>query len=72
MAGGRIFERFYRADPARSRERGGAGLGLAIASEIARAHGGTLSLVPSERGARFRLTMPLARTETDGPGADMG
>ena len=72
VAGGRIFERFYRADPARSRERGGAGLGLAIASEIARAHGGTLSLVPSERGARFRLTMPLARTETDGPGADMG
>jgi two-component system OmpR family sensor kinase len=59
----RIFERFYRVDPSRSREKGGAGLGLAIASEIARAHGGALDLVRSERGATFRLTLPL---EADG------
>ena len=58
-AAGRIFERFYRSDPSRSRTKGGAGLGLAIASEIARAHGGELGLVPSERGATFRLTLPV-------------
>jgi two-component system OmpR family sensor kinase len=56
----RIFERFYRADASRSREKGGAGLGLAIASEIARAHGGSLTLSPAERGAAFVLTLPLS------------
>ena len=56
----RIFQRFYRADASRSRDTGGAGLGLAIASEIARAHSGNLALVPTERGATFRLTLPLA------------
>jgi two-component system, OmpR family, sensor kinase len=55
----RIFERFFRSDASRSREKGGAGLGLAIASEIARAHGGELALLPTERGAAFRLTLPL-------------
>jgi two-component system OmpR family sensor kinase len=56
----RVFERFYRADPSRTRSAGGgAGLGLAIAAEIARAHGGTLELVPMETGATFRLTIPL-------------
>ena len=55
----RVFERFYRADPSRTRAAGGgAGLGLAIAAEIARAHGGTLELVPTETGATFRLTIP--------------
>jgi two-component system OmpR family sensor kinase len=55
----RVFERFYRADPSRTRAAGGgAGLGLAIAAEIARAHGGTLELVPTEAGATFRLTIP--------------
>ena len=57
----RVFERFYRADDSRSRGAGGgAGLGLAIAAEIARAHGGSLTLVPTERGATFRLTVPSA------------
>lgn len=58
--GTRVFERLFRADPSRSRDKGGVGLGLAIAAEIARAHGGALSLVPSERGATFRLTLPRA------------
>jgi two-component system OmpR family sensor kinase len=64
--GPKVFERFYRVDSSRSREKGGAGLGLAIASEIAMAHGGSLDLVPTERGATFRLTLPLA---ADGVGA---
>jgi two-component system OmpR family sensor kinase len=54
-----VFERFYRADGSRSRGAGaGAGLGLAIAAEIAGAHGGSLELLPSERGAVFRLRVP--------------
>jgi two-component system, OmpR family, sensor kinase len=52
----RVFERLVRLDPARS--GGGSGLGLSIARGIAEAHGGTLRLEPSERGARFRLTLP--------------
>jgi heavy metal sensor kinase len=55
-----IFDRFYRVDPARSRELGGAGLGLAIARELARAHGGDLTVhsVPGE-GSTFTLRLPL-------------
>ncbi|MEN9841250.1 MAG: hypothetical protein RL376_1050 [Verrucomicrobiota bacterium] len=53
----RIFERFYRGDEARSRETGGAGLGLALAREIARAHGGELAL-SSRKPTCFTLTLP--------------
>ncbi|MEU3394445.1 sensor histidine kinase [Streptomyces albidoflavus] len=56
----RVFERFYRADPARTRTRGGSGLGLAIATAIAEGHGGRLELDPSHGlGATFRLVLPL-------------
>jgi signal transduction histidine kinase len=55
----RIFDRFYRVDPSRSRATGGAGLGLAIVRQLARAQGGD-ARVESEpgRGARFVVTLP--------------
>src|ERR1700674_1028761 len=55
----RLFTRFGRVDGARSPEDGGAGLGLARSAAIARAHGGTLELLPDGgQGAVFRLHMP--------------
>jgi signal transduction histidine kinase len=59
-----LGERFYRVDPARSRDAGGAGLGLAIAFRIAAAHGGKLQITSAPgRGTRATLTLALA-----GPG----
>jgi signal transduction histidine kinase len=55
----RIFDRFARADGARTRERGGAGLGLAIVAAVARAHGGRCSVERLERGTAFRLHLPV-------------
>ena len=56
-----VFDRFWRADPARVRSVGGSGLGLSISLEDARLHGGWLQVwgAPGE-GAQFRLTLPLA------------
>lgn len=56
----RVFERFYRVDPARSRQTGGSGIGLTIAKAIVEAHGGRIR-AESEgpgRGARFVVTLP--------------
>ena len=54
-----IFERFYRADAAHSRQVDGVGLGLCLAREIARAHRGDLQLLPDLQGeVRFRLVLP--------------
>jgi len=53
-----VFDRFYRAPSARALP--GSGLGLAIVRQVAESHGGSAEAVPSERGARLRLTLPLA------------
>ena len=54
----RIFERFARADPARTRSAGGVGLGLAIADAIVKAHGGSCGVVSSPQGSVFALRLP--------------
>jgi len=56
----RAFERFFRADPSRSRHRGGSGLGLAIVAATATAHGGTATLGSERgRGTTVRVELPL-------------
>ena len=61
----RSFERFYRGDPARDRESGGAGLGLAIVKEIAEAHGGSVRADSTlGKGSVFTLTLPSYRPPT--------
>jgi two-component system OmpR family sensor kinase len=60
----RVFERFYRGDPARSRRTGGAGLGLSIVSAIVEAHGGSVRCLPSEgSGATFEVRLPIRAEE---------
>jgi len=55
----RVFQRFYRGDPARSRQTGGTGLGLALAHEIVEAHGGTVQATNHpEGGAQLSVQLP--------------
>jgi two-component system phosphate regulon sensor histidine kinase PhoR len=56
----RIFERFYRVDPGRSREAGGTGLGLAIVKHLAQALHGEVGVESSGKGSRFWLKLPSA------------
>ncbi|MEU4722868.1 HAMP domain-containing sensor histidine kinase [Nonomuraea dietziae] len=61
-----VFQRFTRLDTARSRDHGGTGLGLPIARDIATAHGGTLRVGDSAKGARLVLRLPLAPPTEEG------
>jgi two-component system OmpR family sensor kinase len=61
-----VFDRFYRADPSRTRASGGAGLGLAIVAAIVAAHGGTASVDSRPgAGATFRVRLPLLTAAPD-------
>jgi two-component system OmpR family sensor kinase len=66
---GRVFERFFRVDPSRSRASGGSGLGLSIVAAIADAHGGRVEAEsPEGGGAVFRILLP-AEPPAEEPGA---
>jgi two-component system phosphate regulon sensor histidine kinase PhoR len=54
----RIFERFYRVDPGRSREQGGTGLGLAIVKHLTQAQGGEVGVESGASGTRFWVRLP--------------
>jgi len=62
----RIFERFYRVDPARSRQTGGTGLGLSIVKHVASKHGGEVTLWSVENvGSTFSLRLPIFETQIE-------
>ena len=64
----KIFERFYRVDKARSRDQGGAGLGLAIAQWIVTQHRGLIGIESRKgMGATFRVELPVIATPARSP-----
>jgi two-component system, OmpR family, sensor kinase len=64
----RIFERFHRSDPGRSRDQGGSGLGLSIAAAVVEAHGGRIRVHETPGGgATFRIELPADLTRTPSP-----
>ena len=69
--GARVFDRFYRADPGRSRDRGGSGLGLSIVASITHALGGRLwhEATPGG-GATFVVRLPLTASSQPDHGPD--
>lgn len=66
---GRVFEPFYRSDPGRSRDRGGAGLGLSIVAAVVTAHAGGVEVLETPGGgATFRVVLPLTDDAADTAG----
>jgi two-component system OmpR family sensor kinase len=62
-----VFDRFWRGDPSRARQSGGAGLGLAIVAAVAQAHGGSVTAGNRpDGGAVFTLRLPLLRSSEEG------
>jgi two-component system OmpR family sensor kinase len=69
--GASVFDRFYRVDPGRTRDRGGSGLGLAIVASIVAANGGSVHHEPTPGGgATFVLRLPLTGYSQPVPGTD--
>ena len=62
----RVFERFYRVESSRTRDAGGAGLGLSIVAALVSAHGGSVDVEETPGGgATFRVLLPLAPVHND-------
>ena len=66
----RIFDRFARADAARTRSAGGVGLGLAIVDAIAKAHGGRCTVKNTGHGSIFALALPAFAAGANGTRSD--